>query len=72
MRVDQTRRQGVGLALLLLAREFGEPAKACWVLKALGLGLADLQEAGFTEADLKPLKKGWLQVQGPKPQDPRS
>lgn len=63
MRMDQTRRQGVGLALLLLAGEFGEPAKACWVLKALGLSLADLQEAGFTETDLAPLARGWRHVQ---------
>jgi hypothetical protein len=58
---QKARRQGIGTALLLLART--EPAKAYFLLKRLGLCIADLQEAGFTETDIEPLKRGWREVQ---------
>lgn len=59
--IEQGRRQGIGAALLLLADS--EPVRAYFLLKQLGLRIADLQEAGFTETDLKPLMRGWREVQ---------
>ena len=59
--IEQGRRQGIGAALLLLADS--EPTRAYFLLKQLGLRIADLQEAGFTETDLKPLMRGWREVQ---------
>jgi hypothetical protein len=59
--VNQSRRQGIGEALLLLAAT--DPVKAYFLLKQIGLCIADLQEAGFTDADLRPLKRGWREVQ---------
>jgi hypothetical protein len=61
MTEENATRQGIGIALLALAET--EPAKAYVLLKRLGLCLADLQELGFTEADLKPLKEGWREMQ---------
>lgn len=58
--LEQGRRQGVGAALLLLAGT--EPARAYYILKQLGLTIAELQDVGFTEADVEPLKKGWREV----------
>jgi hypothetical protein len=60
MTEDDAKRQGIGMALLLLAET--EPVRAYFILKRLGLCLADLQEVGFTETDLEPLKKGWREV----------
>lgn len=58
---QQGRRQGIGATLLLLAES--DHARAYFLLKQLGLRIADLQEAGFTEMDLKPLMRGWREVQ---------
>lgn len=48
---------------LLMLAERGDKAKAYYLLKALGLTIADLQEVCFTETDLKPLMEGWREVQ---------
>ena len=58
---ERGRRQGIGATLLLVAES--DPVRAYFLLKQLGLRIADLQEAGFTETDLKPLMRGWREVQ---------
>jgi len=59
--VERGRRQGIGATLILVAEN--DPVRAYFLLKQLGLRIADLQEAGFTENDLKPLMRGWREVQ---------
>ena len=60
MTEEEAKRHGAGMALLLLAQS--DSAEAYFILKQLGLCIADLQEVGFTEADIAPLKMGWMEV----------
>jgi hypothetical protein len=58
---EQGRRQGIGATLLLLTES--DSVRAYFLLKQLGLRIANLPETGFTETDLKSLVRCWREVQ---------
>lgn len=57
-------RQGAALACAIIAREFGEPARAAEVLAEMGLTLAKLREADVAACDLAPLRHELARLAG--------
>lgn len=59
--ISTARIQQIGTEILTIAQR-GNEAQAYFRLKAEGLQIADLQEAGFTEIDLIAIRRGWREV----------
>jgi hypothetical protein len=46
---------GLAVGLAILARQYGEPAKAARIMHECGVTLKDLKKAGVDQYDIKPL-----------------